>query len=63
MVKGILKAIIHFEFLQGKCGRVLWFKMVGTNKDDGISSNARNAGSKFLRGDGVRISRRLLIEG
>ena len=37
--------------------------MVGTNGDADTSSNARNAGSRFLREEGVQINRGLLAGG
>ena len=52
-----------WNFGKAKYYGASWFKMVGMNEDDDISSNARNAGSIYLRGEGVWLSRGLLMGG
>ena len=37
--------------------------MAGTNEDDGMLSNVRNAGSRLLHGEGDLIDKELLIRG
>ena len=38
-----------------------WFKMAGINEEDDMLSNARNAGSRPLRGEGDLNDQGLLI--
>ena len=52
MAKGSSRASYTWNFGKTKCGGASWCKMVGTKRNDDMSSSVPNAGYRLLRGEG-----------
>ena len=50
--KGSSRPLYIRNFGKTKCNGASWCKVVGTNEDDDMSSNARSTESRLLRGEG-----------